>query len=330
MLVVVGIVAGLAALTVLLFPRLQDSQRSTKAADLVQQQLFVAKQMALRDQQPRGVRFVSSAGVRTGPFDQLQLVEQPAAYSLGLVQNPITMPNQGWPQDLGPGTGNTGWFLIQVIPDPLAGTPDFSNNTVQAGDLLDLSAANDQYTIVGQPGQFGAMHLIMNVQPAPPGQPQLLWILTQPQIKYTGSPFNFYYRILRSPRPLTGEAVVNLPRTAAGNIGMAVDSPFTAYPNANPTQGSLIPQDTDSSYQVMFDPSGKVLRASGSQGKVVLWVKNFDPDNKWVADEILIAVYTRNGLITSQPVNLNGNLTTPPNRPDYPYFFVTDGATSGM
>jgi prepilin-type N-terminal cleavage/methylation domain-containing protein len=322
MLVVVGVIAGLAALTVLLFPRLQDSQRSTKAADLVQQQLFVAKQMALRDQQPRGVRFVSSVGSQAGPFDQLQLIEQPAAYSTGVVPTNqiITNPTSTWPLD----PNGTGWYVVPFGADPVSGAvPDFSNNTVQAGDLLDLSAANDQYTIPGQPGQPGALHLIMKVQVLPPQ----VFVLTQPQISYTGSPFPSYYRILRSPRPLTGEAVVNLPRTAANNIGMAVDSPSTAYPNAKPTQGSLIPQDTDGNYQVMFDPSGKVLRASGTQGKVVLWVKNFDPDNKWVADEILIAVYTRNGLITSQPVNLNANLGTPN---FYPYFFVTDGATSGM
>jgi prepilin-type N-terminal cleavage/methylation domain-containing protein len=316
MLVVITILAALAGLAVLLFPRLQDSQKSTKAADLVQQQLFVSKQMALRDQLPRGVRLVSSLGSPTGPFDQLQLIEQPPAYSTGVVPTQLIITNatSTWQPD-----PITGWYIVPFDKDPISGAmPDFSTGAVLPGDMLDLTAGGDTYTNTPP----GAMHLIMKVQALPPQ----VWILTQPQISYTGSPFPSYYRIIRSPRPLTGEAVVNLPKTAAGDISMVVDSPSTVYANAKPTQGSLIPQDTDGNYEVLFDPSGKVLRASGSQGKVVLWVKDVSGNN-WVADQILIGVYTRNGLITSQPVNLNANLGTPN---FYPYYFVTDGSTSGM
>ncbi len=320
--VVMAIIATLAALTVLIFPRLQDSQRVSKGADIVQGQLFIARQMALRDQLARGIRLVATGkftqtavnGQIVPLFDQLQLIEQPVAYTTGVVQNPIIAPNASWPQDQ-----NTGWFVVQFMADPITkAVPDFSNGTVLPGDLLDLAAGNDSYTVAAP--SPGSMHLIMQVV-----SPTQLLVLSQPQIKYTGAPAPFnsiYYRILRSPRPLTGEATVTLPD------GIVVDALSTSalYANASPKQGSLITPDTDGNVEILFDPSGKVLRASGTQGKVVLWVKDVSGD-PLATDQTLIAVYTRTGLIASQPVNLNPNVGTPQN---YYYAFVTDGATSGM
>jgi prepilin-type N-terminal cleavage/methylation domain-containing protein len=304
LLVVIGIIAGLAALAALIFPRLQDSQRTSKGSDIVQGNLFVAKQMALRDQLPRGVRFVSTGASGPNLFDQVQLIEQPPAFTAGVVVNPIIAPNAPWPTD----PTNNNWAVVTFTTDPITGAaPDFSTGAVLPGDLLDLAAANDSYTVAA-PGTPGAMHLIMKVQPATAATPAMVWTLTAPKIAYTGSPFPFYYRILRSPRPLTGQAPVNLPS------GIVVDAS-----NVN-GGGSLIPADTDGSFEVLFDPSGKVLRASGSQGKVVLWVKDVTGDPV-TADQTLIAVYTRNGLISAQPVNVSsGN----------PYSFIQDGATSGM
>jgi prepilin-type N-terminal cleavage/methylation domain-containing protein len=302
LLVVIAIIAGLAALAALIFPRLQDSQRTSKGADIVQGQLFISKQMALRDQLARGVRLVSTGASGANVFDQLQLIEQPPAFATGVVPNPIIAPNVPWPVD-----PTNGWFIVTFAADPITGAvPDFSTGAVLAGDLLDLAAANDGYTIVAPPAS-GAMHLIMKVQANPPA----VWVLTQPQITYTGSPFPFYYRIIRSPRPLTGQAPINLPNN------IVVDTPSILG------GGSLIPRDTDGNFEVLFDPSGKVLRASGSQGKVVLWVKDVTPaaQQSMNADQTLIAVYTRNGLITAQPVN--------PDPTNY-YKFIQDGATSGM
>ncbi len=331
LLVVIAIIAGLAALLVLIFPTLQDSQRAAKGADIVQGQLFVARQMALRDQQPRGVRLVASGNFgqtitvngqqQFVPFfDQLQLIEQPAAYATGVVPNLINNPNTTWPQD-----PTTGWYIVPfqaADPNNPATMPDFRNGVVQPGDFLDLSAASDLYSLPPYPNS-GAMHLIMKVQAAAPPAQQQVWVLTPPNIKYTGSPFPFYYRILRSPRPLTGEGIVNLPN------GVVVDatSDSLLYSNASPPQGSIIPADTDGNREILFDPAGKVLRASGSQGKVVLWVKDTTALDKW-GDQTLVAVYTRVGLITAQPVNVNNS---PPHNPNnYFYDFVKDGATSGM
>src|SRR5437773_570835 len=83
LIVAILVVAAIAGLIVGLVPRLQDSQRVSKGADTVQGYLFLAKQVALRDQQPRGVRFLLSNPAQGGDglVHSLQLIEQPASFS---------------------------------------------------------------------------------------------------------------------------------------------------------------------------------------------------------------------------------------------------------
>src|SRR5947208_9329373 len=130
MLVVIGIIALLAALAVLILPSLQNNQRVASGADVVQGQLFIAKQMALRDQQSRGVRLIAG----NNGFTSLQLIEQPAPFTNGAVFG------------VGAQDPNTGWWPVQFGIDPLSGSaPSFGGGAVQPGDLLDLSAAGDSY-----------------------------------------------------------------------------------------------------------------------------------------------------------------------------------------
>ena len=62
----------------------------------------------------------------------------------------------------------------------------------------------------------------------------------------------------------------------------------------------------------------RVVRAAGTTGKVILWVR--DPTGTDTGEETLVTVYTRTGVITAQPVNVNGD----------PYLYVKDGRSSGM
>src|SRR5690242_5238732 len=100
--VVIGIVLALAALTILPFPKLQYSQSVAKAADVVQGQLFLAKQMALRDQLPRGLRFLPNAA--SGGFDSVQLIEQPRPYTTGVIQTIAATPDGAGP--------TVGWYQV--------------------------------------------------------------------------------------------------------------------------------------------------------------------------------------------------------------------------
>src|SRR4029434_3462926 len=61
LLVVIGIIIVMASMLILISPRFAEDQRTTRGADHVQGWMFIAKQRAFRDQQPRGVRLVLGA-----------------------------------------------------------------------------------------------------------------------------------------------------------------------------------------------------------------------------------------------------------------------------
>jgi prepilin-type N-terminal cleavage/methylation domain-containing protein len=319
LMVVIVIVGILAALTILIFPKLQYSQSVAKGADVVQGQLYLAKQMALRDQLPRGVRFIPNAAA--GGFDSVQLIEQPRPYNKGTIS---TLPTAAD----GPGPTSGLWqvnFSATV-------NSDFANGAVLAGDFLDLSAAGDLYTV-----NQHAMHKIMAVSwvaggglPAPPASlpavaAPTVWLLSQPTLPPTPTPLppplNLPYKIVRAPRPMIGVGPVALPSDIfvdkGNDPGLGGQSLITQDPT--PSGAATFPPAVGSNYDIMFAPSGKVLGLAGTQGKVVLWI--WDPTRS-APEQVLVAVFTQTGNIATQPVNevAGGD----------PYLFIKDGTTSGM
>jgi prepilin-type N-terminal cleavage/methylation domain-containing protein len=276
LIVVITIIAALAALAVAIFPKIQDSQRVTKGADQVQGALFLAKQLALRDQQPRGLRLVQDATDRQ--VHTLQLIEQPQPYITG--------------QYLGQSPQNQ---LLATF----GGGANFTGGTVQPGDYLDLISDD------GWP----ALHYIEAIPSA-----NTLLLRTAP-FQVPPGKLPHVYRIIRAPRPMIGEKEIVLPRD------VVVDSPLSP---SHPTLGtSLAPVDSQTGQvDILFSPSGRVLRGAGTQGKAILWV--WDAGNSAAGgEELLVVVYTRTGVIATHPVNINTSVGDA-------YQFVRDGKSSGM
>src|SRR4051794_15354659 len=74
LLVVLGVILVLMTLVVAFVPRTMEQQRVTRAASQLQGWLSLAKQWALRDRAPRGIRFTFDA---TNRITTLNYVEQP-------------------------------------------------------------------------------------------------------------------------------------------------------------------------------------------------------------------------------------------------------------
>jgi prepilin-type N-terminal cleavage/methylation domain-containing protein len=315
--VVIGIVLVLAALTIMIFPRLQDSTRVAKGADVVQGQVFLAKQLALRDGLPRGVRLIQDPSDNL--VHSLQIIEQPMPYLTGQVTGISAFP---------PPPGQTSW-LVQFGQDPKTGVwPDFSNGVVQGGDYLDMHAGGDSYTT----SLPHAMHVITGVinptyipgaTPTYPtlsiafdNSPNSTW---NPTTGATAMTFPCLYQIVRQPRPMVGVNAVTLP------TDVVVDCPLAP---SHPALGTSLGLPSSGNQDILFDPSGKVLGSAGTNGKVVLWVYDWTTGNGVPAgtqpgapEQTLVAVFTRTGNIVAQPVNVSGT---------DPYANVKDGATSGM
>src|SRR5437868_2093965 len=74
LLVVMGLLLVLAALAVMIIPSISNDQRATQGATQLQQWLEIAKQRAMRDRAPRGIRLVP--GSIAGQITELEYIEQ--------------------------------------------------------------------------------------------------------------------------------------------------------------------------------------------------------------------------------------------------------------
>lgn len=86
LLVVISLMLVLAGIMVMFWPGVNESQRAAQGASDVQGFLKIAKQRALRDQAPRGVRFfVTTVDGVAKRVVEAQYIEQPADYVSGTV-----------------------------------------------------------------------------------------------------------------------------------------------------------------------------------------------------------------------------------------------------
>src|SRR5262249_15880244 len=140
LLVVIGILLALAGLVILFLPGVQQSQRAARGAADVQGALLIAKQRAVRDQGPRGVR-LTVADANVGYVTKLQYIEQPDDFSGGVL---TTLP---------PAPPATAPPFLQIVlsnVDISNGDPAGNDKTrwhVLEGDYLEVFGAGQVYRI---------------------------------------------------------------------------------------------------------------------------------------------------------------------------------------
>ncbi|MBM4068863.1 MAG: prepilin-type N-terminal cleavage/methylation domain-containing protein [Planctomycetes bacterium] len=134
LLVVISLMLVLAGILVMFWPGVSDSQRAAEGGSLLEGWLRIAKQRALRDQAPRGLRLY----IESGKVFQAQYIEQPADYNTGTVSQPNAA-------DLS---------TVQVSSLNLTGG---TTDIVEPGDYLELEGSNRVHRIasVGPPKNLG-------------------------------------------------------------------------------------------------------------------------------------------------------------------------------
>jgi len=310
----------IATLIVAVAPRFGERQRATRGAGQLQSWLNLAKQRAVRDQRPGGIRIPSSA---TQYIDELLYVEQPDETVGGTLS--VFTDSAGSPD------------YRSVV---LSTTIQFSNTDptglVQPGDVIYFRdkplAAYQPRRIVSVSNPVGSgpysYQLVLD-RPVPPAQFSLQ-----------------SYSIVRKPRPIVGEPILQLPK----DIAIDVDRDFV---NPQPTWYRMFPATANNGgtgpFDIMFTPSGQVY-VNGFTGlsRICLWVRDVslnttgpnvinaanrtDPTVLPPGENMLITVYTRTGHVTSHPVDPAGLVpTTNPNNPTWnPFRFTQDAMSSGQ
>ena len=238
------------------------SDVEARGAQDLQSWLNIAKQRALRDQSPRGVRlWVTNAtfGPATIPnaVIECQYLEQPDDFSGG---NIISF---GAPNTIRFSSLPGGDLCNGYVPMNIAEMPFWS---VQLGDNLEVLGTGLMYQITGFVDEN-------TVTISPP--------LPYPLMTATTS-----YRIVRAPRAV-GSEKLTLPEGTMIDLG---------------TNGMLnpLPVFDPNFVDILFSPSGSVISRGLTTSNIHLWVRAPDennPGNIYYGDPTIVSVFTRTGFV---------------------------------
>lgn len=184
------IIAGIA---VALLPKIGQHERSARGADLLQRWLLIARQRALSDRTPTGLRLVVNPA-EPNVIRELHYIAQPEDYSKG--------------QFL---TGGPGQSTFQNADfwagKPTAGGPD--EDPVQGGDYLETYGGGLVTQITGVDG---ITNKLTHLSATPLG----------------GAGPTSNYRVIRQPRRLRGESPLVMPQNIAVDLGPSRNVPARA------------------------------------------------------------------------------------------------------
>lgn len=325
MLVVVAVIVALLGLVAAVAPRFGERQRPSRGAGQLQSWLQIAKQRALRDQRPRGIRLAPVLNNANGfaYVTEVQYIEMPELFTGG----------QLWvPDPAVSASGVSNQFQFARLQGVELGDP--LNPPFEAGDLLDpgedFGIESDRMRRIVQINWVNATTCILALDrelrtvpadgnPTPPAPTER-------------------YRIIRKNRPIPGEPVLTFPKDVGIDISRG---PAVSPTDSTPTFFRLFPPLSNtggsSPFDIMFDPSGRVIGYESTLGnRICLWVRDIGADFPATTlpdgDNTLITIYTRNGQIAPHPVDPSGlNLNTALNTSLWrPFAFTQDGKSSGQ
>lgn len=294
LLVVIALIGILAGLLIAFIPSFNTRSRAARGAQYLQTWLNGARQRAIRDQSPRGLRISFDAN---GIATKCQFIEQPDDLGGGrFLAGPAGFANLTLDSYTGPpqpdGAGNN------IPPERLVVVTgaNFLDDTVQVGDYLEVNGA-------------GQVHFISDIRFSNPPtntiKNLLVLALPLPTALASGASVK-EFRIQHRPR-LSGDEVLEMPDT------VIIDGSLnTLIPN-----GAIDTYAPNAEIDVLFAPSGGVIQRGFTKPYIVFWVRSTDDDdaypapNKYFRNEpSFIVVYMNSGLVASYAVD-SGNPANP-------------------
>jgi prepilin-type N-terminal cleavage/methylation domain-containing protein len=306
MLVAISILTVIATLSIAVIPVIQQRAKASQGGDRLQGWLLEAKQMALRDGAPRGVRLLIDPN--TMYSTSALYIQQPDNFTGGVL---IFDPPGGATSNPNKAT-IIGVALDGGLPVPPNYPPDLPQYPVQPGDYLQV--------------QGGQAHVITHVYPPNPVTSTPGYVLTQTALWDTvnlpPAPAPTYqttnYTIIRQPRPIAGEPVLYFPDDVA--VDMTTNTAVSSRSIPDWTAAAITPSGL--SYDIIFTPSGTLTGSIGNgNGKIILWVRDVTQDIDQPGEMPLICIFCRTGRTGGFQNNYqNGN----------PYLYVLDPRATGF
>jgi prepilin-type N-terminal cleavage/methylation domain-containing protein len=295
LIVAMTIILVLATLAVAFLPRIGQQERSARGADLVQRWLLIAKQRALSDRAPTGVRLIINPS-EPNVVRELVYIQQPDDYSKG------RFVNGGAGQSTFSGADFTGGGLSLGADDEAP---------VQAGDYLEVYGGGP----VTQITQVVDANTLRHGGTTPSG---------------TAGTTN--YRIIRQPRRLQGETPLKLPQDIAIDLTFSRFVPSREV-RTSPTStitfreilfspsGGAVGKGTTTDKIILY-----------VRDMTLDLDTQANPPVPTRGGPTLITVFTRTGFIAAQYVNPDPTLggPYPAGSVEYLYFNTRDPRSSGL
>lgn len=317
LLVAMVIMIIIASLAASIAPRAQEKDRVAKAASTVQSWFTQARQWALRDRSPRGIRLVVDPN-RPTRVSTLQYIERPddfvAPFSGTLTATFVGV--NGTIQSTAP----TGANLV----DFSGGHGGNANNPVatrlwpiQVGDFIEVNPT--------QP-MMGQIFFIKQIQNVNIAQRRYQLSILGPD-RFNRPSFNINdFRIVRQPRPRVGEPALQMPPGTA--IDLFANATYGAIPNT--TQVNL----NTPYYDILFAPSGDVIAPQGLDRAYKLWIidaeSNVGDAITFTAEQAFVTVSMKTGLVAVKQVDTTPNPPAGTGTYTHPYAYTQDGKASGF
>lgn len=291
LLVVMALIAGLAAMAMVVAPGAMNKDRAATAVTQIQGALQISRARAIRDGMPRGVRLITNGSLL---LTEYQYIEAPQVF----------VPNPGAPLAVTP-------YLPAPGSPPLNPPPPYVkfNYTTAGGStsvasrtctIWNLTPEHQLQVAVGGSlylPTLGTWHTIIN--PAPSGtSPMTVTLATYPD-QELGAEISwqtFHFGLYGSVRALLGEPVMQLPQRTCVDIGLS--SPSVLAPD----------------YDILFAPSGLLVNTTSTNGagQVFLWVR--DPNKPQptlgnaatyssAGEMLIVAIKAKSGGIGAGPVD---------------------------
>lgn len=324
LMVVITIIAILAGLGIAFYPNFASQAREAKAAGDFQMWCNTAKQYAVRENTPYGIRLWSKELATSSKFllvTQGQYIKQPDDFSSGFLANYTEADPPFTPDPVPPIPANT---VLLLGSDVTGGFSDPSLWAIQPNDYLEIFGAGLVHRVkrVG----YATPHSQFKKIPVNPS----FFIETYTPIANGGSPFNFppippsnlprvpgvpNYRIIRQPR-IVGDDTLELPEDMVIDLNTNLVKPYGRAVPFVPTIPPPLPADGTGHVDILFSPTGRVVTSGLSRPTMDFWIRRLvagSPNDEFAGEPTLISIWSQTGFVGAYPIDPAG-----PN----PYYFV--------
>jgi prepilin-type N-terminal cleavage/methylation domain-containing protein len=285
LLVVISLILLIAALAAGYFIFSQDHANAVSGTDRMSGWLLNSKGRAKRDARPTGVRLLIDSA--TNNVSQLVYIQEPDDYGVEFAKGFFNGANAGDVQ-----VAFTGVDFIGGASYP----GEIDESTVQAGDYLELFGGGGVYQIAQV--MDGATLKLASPIAVP--------------LTATSN-----FRIIRQPRRLTSEDVLDLPASVIIDPAVSQNLPIRTLTDLPP--GATQPR-TQQVVEIVFAPSGAVVGQGTGGDKIILWLHDPKQQTPYGGSPLLVTVQIRTGFIAVQQVGPNGD----------PFRYTRDARSSGI